>query len=198
MPLNHTAILTLGLEFWGWISSISEGGEGNQMSHSCVHGVHAQPLTNSVVTPWTIAHQSPLSMEVFRQEYWSWLPFPTQGWNPRLLRLPPWLSGKPLRDHSAPSDWNSQCKQSWRVWVFHVKSLWAIMAFLFLWRKVKRTVRPLSLPMFDLWQCKWLEFTHQLAASPRLSLMSLTSLKLCLWVVSSHTESGLRADPRYQ
>ena len=29
------------------------------------------------VTPWTIAWQVPLSMEFFRQEYWSGLPFPT-------------------------------------------------------------------------------------------------------------------------
>ena len=28
-------------------------------------------------TPWTIAHQPPLSMEFFRQEYWSGLPFST-------------------------------------------------------------------------------------------------------------------------
>ena len=27
-------------------------------------------------TAWTIAHQAPLSMDVFRQEYWSGLPFP--------------------------------------------------------------------------------------------------------------------------
>ena len=27
-------------------------------------------------TPWTVAHQPPLSMEFFRQ-YWSGLPFPT-------------------------------------------------------------------------------------------------------------------------
>ena len=30
-------------------------------------------------TPWTIAHQAPLSMEFSRQEYWSRLPFPTPG-----------------------------------------------------------------------------------------------------------------------
>ena len=30
-------------------------------------------------TPWTVAHQAPLSMEFFRQEYWSGLPFPTPG-----------------------------------------------------------------------------------------------------------------------
>ena len=28
---------------------------------------------------WTIAHQTPLSMEFSRQEYWSGLPFPTPG-----------------------------------------------------------------------------------------------------------------------
>ena len=31
------------------------------------------------VTPWTVAHQVPLSMEFPRQEYWSRLPFPTSG-----------------------------------------------------------------------------------------------------------------------
>ena len=41
-------------------------------------------------TPWTVAHQAPLSMELPRQEYCSWLPFPspgdfpTQGSNPGL------------------------------------------------------------------------------------------------------------------
>ena len=30
-------------------------------------------------TPWTIAHQGPLSMEFSRQEYWSRLPFPPPG-----------------------------------------------------------------------------------------------------------------------
>jgi len=31
------------------------------------------------VTPWTVAHQAPQSMEFFRQKYWSGLPFPIQG-----------------------------------------------------------------------------------------------------------------------
>ena len=30
-------------------------------------------------TPWTIAHQTPLSMGFSRQEYWSGLPFPSPG-----------------------------------------------------------------------------------------------------------------------
>ena len=29
------------------------------------------------VTPWTVAHQVPLSMEFDRQEHWSGLPFPS-------------------------------------------------------------------------------------------------------------------------
>ena len=31
------------------------------------------------VTPWTVAHQVPLSMGYSRQEYWSGLPFPPPG-----------------------------------------------------------------------------------------------------------------------
>ena len=31
------------------------------------------------VTPWTAAHQAPLYVEFFRQEYWSGLQFPPPG-----------------------------------------------------------------------------------------------------------------------
>ena len=31
------------------------------------------------MTPWTVAHQAPLSMGFSRQEYWSELPFPLPG-----------------------------------------------------------------------------------------------------------------------
>ena len=34
------------------------------------------------VTPWTMAHQAPLSMEFSRQEYWSGLPFPPPQYLP--------------------------------------------------------------------------------------------------------------------
>ena len=33
----------------------------------------------TLATPWTIAHQAPLSMGFPRQEYWSRLPFPSPG-----------------------------------------------------------------------------------------------------------------------
>ena len=42
---------------------------------------HVQPL----VTPWTAAYQAPLSMGVFRQEYWSGLPLPSPSC---FIRLP--------------------------------------------------------------------------------------------------------------
>ena len=33
----------------------------------------------TLVTPWTVAHQAPLSMRFSRQEYWSGVPFPLPG-----------------------------------------------------------------------------------------------------------------------
>ena len=42
-----------------------------------------ESLSHSVMfdsaTPWTLAHQAPLSMGFFRQEHWSRLPFPPPG-----------------------------------------------------------------------------------------------------------------------
>ena len=52
-------------------------------------------------TPWTIAHQAPLSMEFSRQEYWSGLPFPSPGDLPDLGIEP----GSPtLQADSLPSE----------------------------------------------------------------------------------------------
>ena len=31
------------------------------------------------VISWTVVHQTLLSMEIFRQEYWAGLPYPTPG-----------------------------------------------------------------------------------------------------------------------
>ena len=33
----------------------------------------------TLVTPWTVARQAPLSMGFSRQEYWSRVPFPSPG-----------------------------------------------------------------------------------------------------------------------
>ena len=42
-------------------------------------------------TPWTVAHQAPLSMGFTRQEYWGGLPFPTPEDLPNLRIKPPSL-----------------------------------------------------------------------------------------------------------
>ena len=36
-------------------------------------------LYPTLVTPWTVAHQAPLSIKFSRHEYWSRLPFPSPG-----------------------------------------------------------------------------------------------------------------------
>ena len=41
--------------------------------------VSVAQLCPTFCDPWTGARQAPLSMEFFRQEYWSGLPFPPPG-----------------------------------------------------------------------------------------------------------------------
>ena len=64
-------------------------------------------------TPWTVAHQVPLSMTFSRQEYWGWLSFPSPGdlpnpgiaprspalWADSLLSEPPGMFPKYLLVH---------------------------------------------------------------------------------------------------
>ena len=47
-------------------------------------GMHAQLLSHVqfFATPWTITHQTPLTMEFSRQEYGRGLPFPPPGYLP--------------------------------------------------------------------------------------------------------------------
>ena len=45
----------------------------------CQSEVKSLSRVRLFVTPWTIAHQAPLSMGFSRQEYWSGLPFPSPG-----------------------------------------------------------------------------------------------------------------------
>ena len=52
-------------------------------------------------TPWTVARQAPLSMEFFRQEYWSGMPFPSPGDLPN-PRFEPWSLA--LQADSLPSE----------------------------------------------------------------------------------------------
>ena len=44
-----------------------------------VHVCSVTSVVSSSATPWTVAHQAPLSMGFSRQEYWSGLPYPSPG-----------------------------------------------------------------------------------------------------------------------
>ena len=52
-------------------------------------------MSDSFVTPWTVAHQIPLSIGFLRQEYCSGLPFPSPGGlpDPGIKPLSPALAG---------------------------------------------------------------------------------------------------------
>ena len=68
-------------------------------SHPCMHISHS--VMSDFVTPWTVTHQVPLSMEFSRQEYWSGLPFPSPGDLPNAGIKP----GSPaLQTDSLPSE----------------------------------------------------------------------------------------------
>ena len=53
-------------------------------------------MSDSFVTPWTVACQAPLSMEFPRQDYWGGLPFPSP-WDlpdPGIEPMSPALAGR--------------------------------------------------------------------------------------------------------
>ena len=80
------------------------------MTHRLESRLQGKSMTNLgsrlFVTQWTADHQAPLSMEFFKQDYWSGLPFPSpedlpdpgiEPWSPTLQAdsLPFELQGSP-------------------------------------------------------------------------------------------------------
>ena len=76
---------------------------GNSIKNTTVSNLRGLPAINTCVfvlsrvrlfvTLWTVAHQTPLSMEFSRQDYWSGLSFPSQeitidNLNKAVLQLP--------------------------------------------------------------------------------------------------------------
>ena len=55
-----------------------------------------QDMSHSFVTPWTVAHQAPLSIGFPKQEYRSGLPFPSPGHlpDPEIKHMSPALAGR--------------------------------------------------------------------------------------------------------
>ena len=79
-------------------------------------------MSNSLVTPWAVAHQAPLSMGFPRQEYWSGLPFPFQGIFPTQrsnLHLLHWqMNSSPLR-HPKTLSLRFNSVSGYRGWIWH-------------------------------------------------------------------------------
>ena len=78
---------------FGWINR-----EQNKLwpcPSSSVLYMWACSVVSDSATPWTVAHQDPLSMEFSRQEHWSEVTFPTPGDlpNPRIQPKSPELAG---------------------------------------------------------------------------------------------------------
>ena len=63
----------VGLPWW------LSGNESDGQWRSVHANVWALSCVRLFAIPWSVAHQAPLSMGFFRQEYWSGLPFPTPG-----------------------------------------------------------------------------------------------------------------------
>ena len=76
-----------------WRMRSLHGGPWNPGSSWGMHAQLPHPCL-TLVTPWTVAHQAPLSMGFSRQEYWNGLPFsslghfPNPGIKPASLRSP--------------------------------------------------------------------------------------------------------------
>ena len=66
-------------------------------------------MSDSLVTPWIVACQAPLSMEFPRQEYWSGLPFPSPGdlLDPEIKPKTPALTGGFFTTESPGKPWHS-------------------------------------------------------------------------------------------
>ena len=60
---------------------------GGQLSQHCYSAMLCIRSCPTLATPWTIACQSPLSLEFSRQKYWSGLPFPSPIQNKKVLKM---------------------------------------------------------------------------------------------------------------
>ena len=49
------------------------------ISQYTLHSAVSRSVLSVSVTPWTAAHQAPLSMEFSRREHWSGMPCPSPG-----------------------------------------------------------------------------------------------------------------------
>ena len=72
--------------------------DAQEKAHAPIAAAKSIQLCPTLCNPWTAAHQTPLSMGFFRQEYWSGLPCPLPGDlpNPGIKPRPPALQADSL------------------------------------------------------------------------------------------------------
>ena len=85
----------------------------------CAHSV----LLDSFATPWTVAHQAPLSMEFSRREYWSGLPFPPPGDLPDPGIEPASLASPALQGNSLPLEPNCRKRLRKNIRIQRIRSI---------------------------------------------------------------------------
>ena len=82
LPISAFFFFFLILSIWCQITTTRLSISGFKFC-DCLNSTHSWNWSLSVVSdsasPWTIAHQAPLSIGILRQEYWSGLPFPSPG-----------------------------------------------------------------------------------------------------------------------
>ena len=71
-------------------------------THTCVCVLSCFSCVQLFVTPWTVAHQAPLSLGFSRQEHWSGLPCPPPGDLPDPGTEPASLMSPALQVRSSP------------------------------------------------------------------------------------------------
>ena len=109
--------------------------------------VKSLSLVQLFATPWTVAHQAPLSMEFSRQDYWNGLPCPS----PRDLPDPGTEPGSPtLQADALPSEPQGKPILAFTGELFHfVIFLFLVVAFSFPLREV-----PLAFVVKLGWFCR--------------------------------------------
>ena len=87
------------------------------MDKSHTHGMLSRSaVSNSFMTPWTVARQALLCFGFFRQEYWSGLPFPPSGDLPDpeiepMSPSPAWREDSLPLSHLRSPSWEQQSQK---------------------------------------------------------------------------------------
>ena len=87
------------------------GINGCQNLSNCCFLFSHEVVSDSFMTPWTVAHLSPLSLGFARQEYWNGLPFPPPGDLPNPGIKPMSLVSPALQADSLPLGHHCQIAQ---------------------------------------------------------------------------------------